>query len=292
MNRVKILVACHKADPAIRQDDIYMPVHVGKSLNPNLELGFQPDNTGDNISSKNDTYCELTALYWAWKNLKDVDYIGLSHYRRYFDFKTWGTSVRYITPDEIEGLSDLNIDPSKLRKDEVILPCFFSIPNSVWKNFSSHVLAQDLYILYKVIEKYSPEYLPSFEKYMLGNRRTAYNMFVMSRENFDKYCSWLFMILEKVEKAVKLHSYVSYRRLFGYLGEILLPVYCMANKLRIKTTRVAFCTNEGSILNTKGKRQIKNFLYDISYQLSRIPKKKTLRDDYWEMYLKADGIEI
>ena len=83
--RIKILVACHKADPNIRQDDIYMPIQVGKALHPELDLGFQCDNTGDNISEKNGSYCELTALYWAWKNLKDVDYIGLCHYRRYFD---------------------------------------------------------------------------------------------------------------------------------------------------------------------------------------------------------------
>ncbi len=63
--RVKILVACHKADPNIRQDDIYMPIQVGKALHPELDLGFQCDNTGDNISEKNGSYCELTALYWG-----------------------------------------------------------------------------------------------------------------------------------------------------------------------------------------------------------------------------------
>ena len=65
--RIKILVACHKADPNIRHDDIYMPIQVGKALHPELDLGFQCDNTGDNISEKNGSYCELTALYWAWK---------------------------------------------------------------------------------------------------------------------------------------------------------------------------------------------------------------------------------
>ena len=84
--KIKILVACHKSDTAIYQNDIYMPIQVGKALHANVELGFQCDNTGDNISEKNDSYCELTAIYWAWKNLKDIDYIGLCHYRRYFDF--------------------------------------------------------------------------------------------------------------------------------------------------------------------------------------------------------------
>ena len=42
------------------------------------------DNSGQNISDKNACYCEITALYWAWKNL-DARYLGLVHYRRYFE---------------------------------------------------------------------------------------------------------------------------------------------------------------------------------------------------------------
>ena len=41
------------------------------------------DDEGDNISNKNKTYCELTAQYWAWKNM-EADYYGFFHYRRYF----------------------------------------------------------------------------------------------------------------------------------------------------------------------------------------------------------------
>ena len=43
------------------------------------------DDEGENISDKNPMYCELTAQYWAWKNL-DADYYGFCHYRRYFNF--------------------------------------------------------------------------------------------------------------------------------------------------------------------------------------------------------------
>lgn len=46
-------------------DSVYLPIQVGAALHP--ALGYVPDNTGYNISDKNPNYCELTALYWAWK---------------------------------------------------------------------------------------------------------------------------------------------------------------------------------------------------------------------------------
>ena len=83
---IKILVASHKK-AEMPEDGIYLPVHVGRALHPDREFGYQSDAEGDNISIKNPYYCELTALYWAWKNLK-ADYVGLAHYRRHFSLKT------------------------------------------------------------------------------------------------------------------------------------------------------------------------------------------------------------
>ena len=84
---VTIVVATHKKYE-MPKDKMYLPLHVGAEgkMDPNgnvLDLGYVKDNTGDNISEKNSSYCELTGLYWAWKNLT-ADYIGLVHYRRYF----------------------------------------------------------------------------------------------------------------------------------------------------------------------------------------------------------------
>lgn len=77
---IKILVAAHKKY-WMPDDSVYLPIQVGAALHS--ALGYVPDNTGYNISDKNPNYCELTALYWAWKNL-ECEYIGLCHYRRYF----------------------------------------------------------------------------------------------------------------------------------------------------------------------------------------------------------------
>lgn len=60
-----VLVCCHKKDYWYDGPG-FLPIQVGKALS-NIDLGIQGDNTGDNISSKNPNYCELTAHYWYWK---------------------------------------------------------------------------------------------------------------------------------------------------------------------------------------------------------------------------------
>src|SRR5690606_30568347 len=47
------------------------------------------DDVGDHISHKNCHFAELTAAYWAWKNMAQLgtpDHVGLFHYRRYLNF--------------------------------------------------------------------------------------------------------------------------------------------------------------------------------------------------------------
>ena len=80
----KILVACHKKTKT-PFESVYLPIQVGAAGND--PIGFARDDNGDNISDKNPMYCELTGLYWAWKNLS-CDYLGLVHYRRYFSAKS------------------------------------------------------------------------------------------------------------------------------------------------------------------------------------------------------------
>lgn len=80
---IKIIVATHKKYK-MPVDEIYLPMHVG--ADGKESLGYIKDNSGDNISYKNPYFCELTGLYWAWKNI-NADYIGLVHYRRHFIMK-------------------------------------------------------------------------------------------------------------------------------------------------------------------------------------------------------------
>lgn len=111
MGTTKILVCCHKPDQFVN-DEVYMPIHAGKT-NSKYDLGIQGDDTSDNISWENPHFCELTGLYLAWKNMKTVDYIGLCHYRRYFNFHSHGS---YFSDYIIVKTKDFAFSIMKSRK--------------------------------------------------------------------------------------------------------------------------------------------------------------------------------
>lgn len=217
MGKAKILVATHRVAKVL-SNEIYIPIHVGRALSGILEEMpyMQGDDTGENISRKNKEYCELTAVYWAWKNLLDVDYVGLVHYRRYFE-----------TEIKVESLDRL------FNKYDVILPSPFSL-NSPLNNKLSHILAmEDRVILLKVIKKLYPSYENSVIDYLYGFIDIPYNMFIMKTEFFKKYAKFLFTILFECEKHMRQLPYTCSMRRMGYIGEFLLPIFCFHEKLHI-----------------------------------------------------------
>ena len=244
MSNIKILVCCHKDDLKL-SSEVYFPLHVGKAIST-LDLGIQGDNTGDNISSKNPNYCELTGLYWAWKNLQNIDYIGLCHYRRYFDFNGYGKKGFPTVPLKSSCFSKVNFDInskiiSYLERGYVITAKETSLTMPLYYSYCGFHNYQEL--------KYALDYLNSIDpqKYskviiehvVQGNRIKFYNMFIMSWKEFDKYCSWLFPILEHMEGLIDISNYDTYhKRAFGFIGEYLFNVYIWAEKLKVKQVPV------------------------------------------------------
>lgn len=244
--KVKILVACHKADPNIRQDDIYMPIQVGKALHPELDLGFQCDNTGDNISEKNGSYCELTALYWAWKNLKDVDYIGLAHYRRYFN-KTNQELYKFINSRNI------------LIAKPLILPV------SVYNELVYWTSLEDSTIFIDSILSLFPEYKEDvISYYFMNNRFSQCNMMLMPKIMFDEYCNFIFPILQLTEQRIKLSGYTRQRRVIGYLAETALGLWVKHNKLNVKTDNIVTDTSSNRL-----KCKINDLRFNVAFKFSR-----------------------
>lgn len=231
---IKILVATHK-QYWMPEDKIYLPIHVGRV--EKADLGYLGDDTGDNISAKNANYCELTGLYWAWKNLK-CDYIGLCHYRRYFAHAVSGSDM------EKKKLAILQrTDYEKLLKQyDVILPkqrnYFIETVRSQYEYAHNK---NDLALTEQIVAELYPEYSEAFCKVMGGTKLHIFNMFVMKKEKFDEYCQWLFTILFELEKRIDISSYSQYEaRVFGFLSERLLNVWLEKQKLKVKGIDVVF----------------------------------------------------
>ena len=217
-NKVKIFIATHKKF-INRTNSSYIPLYVGKSNKEDLQ--YLGDDTGDNISSKNANYCELTGLYWMWKNI-EVEYIGLCHYRRYF-VNAFGFHLKESTVLEL------------LKHYDMILPNKYKGTNSLRYEYGKAHCINDLEILRSIVEKKYPDYLNDFDKIMARDYGYYFNMFISNKELTNQYCEWLFSILFELEGIIDISNYDSYQqRVFGFLSERLMNVWLEHNNLKIK----------------------------------------------------------
>lgn len=216
--------------------DGYQPLLVGADFNKNPRH-YLTDNTGENISSLNKSFCELTGLYWMWKNAPDKGNIGLVHYRRYFGTHDFGgkkaalwhlknIATHLVSPASIHFLDNYLSDADIILSHPDILD-----EGSIRGNYQKHHHIRDLNRTRQIINELSPSYLHAFDMVMDGDKLSLYNMFYTSREVMDKYCSWVFPILFKLNETTDISSYDSYqRRIFGFLGERLFNVWLAQNQ--------------------------------------------------------------
>lgn len=233
---IKIIVATHKAY-RFPTDAMYFPVHAGKALHPELDLGFPGDDTGENISTKNPNYCELTCLYWAFQNLQ-AEYVGLAHYRRHFARAGLGNKwQRVLTQKQLEAL---------LQKAPVVLPKKRNY--YIETNYQQYIHAhhkEDLELTEAILREDYSQYLPAYEKSMASTKGHRFNMFVMRQDLFQNYCHWLFDILFKLEARLDISEYSSYdARVFGFVAERLLDVWLETNQIAYAEAPVCNMENQ------------------------------------------------
>lgn len=234
---VKIYSVFHKPY-WIPDDKVYVPIQVGfgsQIFNNNKPI--LRDDNGFNISNRNKNYCELTAIYWIWKNCHH-DYIGVDHYRRHFAESRIGKKKTIILKSErLVRLLSLN---------KVILPKkrhYF-----IETNYSQYCHAHheiDLIKTRYILEKDYPEYLISFDYVMAKRSGHRFNMFIMPWHIFDSYCTWLFDIIFKLDDILDISTYNNYdSRVFGFVAERLLDVYLINNKIKILDMDYVFMDKE------------------------------------------------
>lgn len=274
MSNIKVFICAHKEVP-LPQHPFFLPIQAGAALHDHI-TGYQPDDEGDNISVKNPHFCELTCHYWAWKNLKNVDIIGLNHYRRYFDFdKKWpqfSADKRFVATEEFlkQGYQFPDIE-NILQKYDIILPVARHWRVSNTQQYGDYHIAKDWEMLRQIIKERSPQYMPAFEKTMdHSNRAAGYNMFISHWKQFDAYSEWLFEILFEVERRVPPIDDPIQSRIYGYMSERLINVFCEYQKLRIKSIPLVMPLDKNiDNLNISGLHaKCRKTINDIHYWLN------------------------
>ena len=213
---IRIIVAAHKKY-RMPSDPMYLPVQVGAEGKGSI--GFRRDDEGENISGLNPYFCELTGMYWAWKNL-DADYIGLVHYRRHFSMHphmqdAWQAILRQ---EEIRAdLGRIRVFVPKKRRYYI---------ETLYSHYAHTHDASHLDEARKIIIEKYPSYTDSFDHVIQQRWGYMFNMLILEKKLFDQYCSWLFDILFELRRRLGesgLNPYHS--RYYGRVSEILLNVW-------------------------------------------------------------------
>lgn len=230
-NNTSIIVATHK-NYDMPNNKLYLPVHVGAE--GKKDLGYCKDNTGDNISLKNPYFCELTGMYWAWKNL-NCDYIGLVHYRRYFK----GTEKFIVNGKTKKILAEKDLS-RLLKGTNIILPAKRNyLIENLYSHYKNTMHIEPLDVAGQIIKEKYPNYYKEFIN--LKKRKTAhmFNMFIMEKNIFNDYCMWLFDILFELENRVDNTKYDSFHaRFYGRISELLLDIWIRTNNYNYKEVKV------------------------------------------------------
>ncbi len=218
------------------------PIMVGGGNN---EGGYLMDNTGDNIAIKNANFCELTAIYWIWKNDKTSAFVSIEHYRRFL-MKPYCIYPKILTP---EGLMRW------LKDNDVILSKRVVYGMSLLEYYRRWHYESDLELVREAIGKNSPEYLENYDQFINHNECSMFNIMAIKKAEYDKYCEWLFEILSFVESRVDLSKRTNYqKRVYGFLAERLLNVWVIHNRLKVKELPVYYlqdCKVKSFLVTTK-----------------------------------------
>ena len=218
MKENKIFVVSHKEIDFVLPSG-YNILAVG-SYPPGNDVYY--DNTGINISSKNPNFCELTALYWLWKNY-DSDFVGLVHYRRFF-------SSKIVISNKLNFLN-FNKVVQILKRYDIILPRTVKLISngkrvSIAEHYKENHNFKDLEAVKNIVLIKYPDYEKSFNEVMNQDYMFMFNMFIAKKNIIDAYCSWLFDILFELEKRIDISNYDNYqKRVYGFLAERLFNVW-------------------------------------------------------------------
>lgn len=206
-------VRCHvdrKLEEDLSRYDWETPIQAGAALTDCRICGVR-DDQGENISLKNRQYCELTALYWIWKNDRS-DYVGLCHYRRHFEMDE--TALNRLAGSDIDVVLTLPI---------------LNFP-SVGQVYHYDHVGNDWNVMMEAIRVLEPDYVEAARELQDGNFYYGYNMFIARGPILNEYCAWLFPILRYCEEHCGTREDGYQGRYIGFLAERLMGIYFLRHE--------------------------------------------------------------
>ena len=261
--KTKLFIACHKPTKKL-EGELFQYVLGGASLNEKKEVSLRfaencerradfwknvlLDNEGENISNKNETYNELTVIYWLWKNIykfKEIDNIGFCHYRRHFvlnptlkpkedrwtvDFLTFSDQKQYLNKI---GLTNAKLD--EILSSYTAIGAAITLPFTVRQHYQlsekndNHVY-RDLLLVEEIVKEEFPDFSPCLEDYLDSKTHYYGNCFIFPKEIFCAYAKLIFGILEKFEKKVDLRERSMYSRRFFISERVTGAFFLMLEK--------------------------------------------------------------
>lgn len=235
---VRIYMAKSHVDKPLKklcsQPEYVFPIQVGADC-CDLRVADLSDNTGEHISGKNGNYCELTALYWMWRNKllaggttdgEAGQYYGLCQYRRGFDLKE----------DDLLRLVDNDVD--------VVLPYPLPYEPNIHAHHERYLKEADWSAMIAALKELQPEYAEVFPEILNQQYLYNYNLILAKKSVLRDYCAWLFPILERTEEFSEPKGSERQDRYIGYMGETLETLYFMKNadKLNVVHTECRTAT--------------------------------------------------
>lgn len=233
MYNLEVYVAKFHRDRILRKEvrlsGWMIPIQVGAALTDERIANIL-DSSGKNISNKNVNYCELTALYWIWKNrisdrgmsdykagkIQSEKYFGLFHYRRFLDLRE----------KDLKRLAMGDID--------VVLPYpTVHIPD-IREHHARYIKESDWDAVLQALKELEPEYYSACNGIFSQEYLYNYNILVAKAGVLKNYCEWLFPILERVEELTVPKGGDRADRYIGYIGETMLTLYFMYHNKKLK----------------------------------------------------------
>ncbi len=260
LSPVRIYIASHEPALFPEGNPAFVPIGCGGYV-PDHPHGVS-DCTGDNISGKNKDYCELTAWYWIWKNVHDVDFVGVCHYRRYFflhpghELFTSGPPF-FGMPATKEGLDVLTHDrclqvaTEALEAADVIVPKRYYFNGSLAAQYKAHnpdvywgaywsLFLEGLREVDKQLYRYADIFDNSFQHAYFNN------MMVSRKAYFDNYMSILMPVLDCIERKKSALNQPFPGRLAGHVAERFFTLYTYATRARCFEAPLAILTGPGA----------------------------------------------